>query len=201
MGGTVLDVVKQKNSDEVKTIDALRIKKYYSIYISQNKTKSFQDFVSNCRAPIEHFFDDHTSCDPTWCWAKSIDERLHHAITKTVNEKNISVDEPTPDTIPNEMGSMEYLLSTDLLYDALKNYWLDALDIENRNGDDVELEDVRQGDEEYTPASDEDNDDCTDESFDDDDDDVTNFMMDDLHYEIVICDVIDNYSIKKMVFY
>ena len=63
-----------RNPDEIKTIDALRLKKYTACYISQNRDGNFEKFVQNARAPIEYLFANHEFCDNSWCWSKEIDE-------------------------------------------------------------------------------------------------------------------------------
>ena len=206
MGKAVFGVVqKTKNPDEVKTIDALRIKKYYSLYISQNKTKHFDEFVANARAPIEHLFDNHVFCDPTWCWAKTINDKLHNAITKTVNEKKVT----SNDVLLNGDDSIEDVTTDDLSYEALENHWLEALDIQYGDGDeyghgDGDVERLTKNgdvDEEYNPGSDVDDDEFDEDTEEEDDDDEDrNFMTDELNYELAICDVMDNYSIEKTIF-
>ena len=87
MGKAIFKLVsKTKNKDEVKTIDALRLKKYFSLYIAQNKMKPFEEFVTNAKAPIEHLFQDHTFCDESWCYAKSISQKLHNTIQISVQK-------------------------------------------------------------------------------------------------------------------
>ena len=55
--------VKSKNPQKIKTIDALRIKKYTSLYIHQNRSVDFKQFVSNAMAPVVHLFNDHSFCN------------------------------------------------------------------------------------------------------------------------------------------
>ena len=73
-------VTKTKKLDEVKMIDALRLKKYVSCYISQNRNGDFDKFVSNAKAPVEHLFDNHEFCDDSWCYAKDISNKTHQII-------------------------------------------------------------------------------------------------------------------------
>ena len=55
-------VTKNKDGTQVKTIDALRLKKYYSCYINQFRVGPFEKFVANAAAPIEHMFGNHSFC-------------------------------------------------------------------------------------------------------------------------------------------
>ena len=61
-------VTKNKDPDRVTNIDALRLKTYTSYYIMQNRSGDFEEFVKSAYAPVEHLFDNHESCSPTWCW-------------------------------------------------------------------------------------------------------------------------------------
>ena len=63
-----------KDPDKCKTVDATRIKRYTSYYIRQNRSGPLLDFVANAKAPIEHLFNDHTWCNPSWCWSKEVQE-------------------------------------------------------------------------------------------------------------------------------
>ena len=94
-------------------------------------------------------------------------------------------------------------------YEALETYWLEALDIENGdgdgdgdgNGDAQHRNTLGDIDEDYTPGSDVEDDECDEETEDEEeDDDDRNFMTDELNYELAICVVIDNYSIEKTIF-
>ena len=88
MGKAIFKVVtKTKNPDEVRSIDALRWKKYFSCYVAQNKTKGLDTFINNANAALEHLFNNHTFCDSSWCWAKSIDDQLHEIITTSDKQK------------------------------------------------------------------------------------------------------------------
>ena len=81
-------VASTKNPDEVKHVDALRLRKYTSCYITWHRTDDFSSFLHNARAPVEHLFSNHEFCDASWCWTKEIDERLHNII-KNAMEKLI----------------------------------------------------------------------------------------------------------------
>ena len=70
-------VSSSKDPDRVKNIDALRLKKYFSCYINQNRSISFQYFRDNAFAPAEHLFDNHEFCDAAWCWSKDLMEKSH----------------------------------------------------------------------------------------------------------------------------
>ena len=50
-----------------KKIDFLRVKKYTSCYIYQNKKTPLNDLVQHARAPIEHMFNVHEWFDAEWC--------------------------------------------------------------------------------------------------------------------------------------
>ena len=60
-------VKKTKDPNSVKTIDALRLKKYLSCYIMQGRDQDFETFYNNRYAPLEYIFDNHAYCSPVWC--------------------------------------------------------------------------------------------------------------------------------------
>ena len=68
-------ITNTKDPSKCKKIDFLRVKKYISCYIYQNKSSPLEDLVKRARAPIEHLFNVHKWCDPEWCWSKSLDDQ------------------------------------------------------------------------------------------------------------------------------
>ena len=80
-------VSSTKNPDEVKHVDALRLRKYTSCYITRHRTDDFTSFFRNARAPVEHLFSNHEFCDASWCWTKEIDERLHNVIKNAMKKR------------------------------------------------------------------------------------------------------------------
>ena len=72
--------VKSKNAQKIKTIDALRIKKYTSLYIHQNRTRDFSSFLTNAMVPVEHLFDNHSFCNPEWCYSKALEDKIDEII-------------------------------------------------------------------------------------------------------------------------
>ena len=48
---------------------AKRLKKNWGYMIAENKNKEMSEFVSASKAPVHHFFNDHTYCG-SWCQAK-----------------------------------------------------------------------------------------------------------------------------------
>ena len=76
---------KVSKTKPIKNIDAMRIKKYTSCYIVQNREGDFNKFVANALAPIEHLFNEHSYCDAEWCWSKEMDEKVHEILTTKTN--------------------------------------------------------------------------------------------------------------------
>ena len=72
-----------KNPDEIKMIDALRLKTYISCYILQNRNGDFDKFVANAKAPVEHLFDNHEFCDESWCYAKELTCRTEQLVVQS----------------------------------------------------------------------------------------------------------------------
>ena len=66
---------KASNLNTIKNDDAMRIKKYTSCYIIQNRTKDIGRFVHNAVALIEHLLNEHSFCDASWCCNKEISEK------------------------------------------------------------------------------------------------------------------------------
>ena len=58
----------------------------------QNRTKSFDEFVNSCKAPLEHMFNNHEFCGEEWCWAKSLNnitmELLEQHLIKDKKNEN-----------------------------------------------------------------------------------------------------------------
>ena len=82
----VFKMVKQtKKQDEVKKIDAMRLKKYITCYITQYREGDFEYFFKNALAPLEHLFDSHLFCDKKWCWHKELEERSQQIIQAAKN--------------------------------------------------------------------------------------------------------------------
>ena len=65
-------------------LDALRMKKYYSYYIKQNRSKPLEWLEANAMAPLNHLFGNHTLCSSNWCTCKAMEER---PISTTEGEK------------------------------------------------------------------------------------------------------------------
>ena len=43
-----------RNPDEIKNIDALRLKKYIVCYVHQHWNENFDNFVQNAKAPVAY---------------------------------------------------------------------------------------------------------------------------------------------------
>ena len=80
-------VSKTKAINRIKNIDTMRIKKYTSCYIVQNREGDFNKFVANVLAPIEHLFNEHSYCDAEWCWSKEMDEKVHEILSTKTKSK------------------------------------------------------------------------------------------------------------------
>ena len=78
---------KTRDNKRIKMIDALRIKKYTSLYVFQNRTGSFDKFVNNALAPVEHLFNEHSFCDSAWCWSRELEEQVDKILVHKMNMK------------------------------------------------------------------------------------------------------------------
>ena len=208
-------VTKTKNIDEVRTVDVLRLKKYFSFYISQNKHKSFDEFKRNIRSPIEHLFGDHTYCDSSWCWAKDYDDFVHKSIIDKMEKHSNQTNNDEITVTNNIRESMS--VAGDSTYDAVGSamvdeakdddyaedidlQWAEALNVDAM----IDTTDWMDSDDgskdEWSPdtvRSDE-------ESSVDDDDEVVgsidDLVMEELKYEAAICEDLENYGIEQTVF-
>ena len=72
-------------------LDALRMKKYYSYFIKQNRTKDIEWIVDHALAPLDHMFGDHHLCSTSWCRAKLMED----ANTTETHDKAIKKSERT----------------------------------------------------------------------------------------------------------
>jgi hypothetical protein len=79
-------VTKTKDPSKCKNLDALRLKKYTGCYFSQSRNKPLKEFISSALAPVEHLFNSHTWCDPSWCWAKSLDDVTYKYYTDLMKD-------------------------------------------------------------------------------------------------------------------
>ena len=59
----------------------MRHKKYTSCYIHQNRNGDLKKFVRNMIAPVKHLFNDHSFCDPAWCWSKDVQQNVEKILT------------------------------------------------------------------------------------------------------------------------
>ena len=77
-----------KSQSKCTNIDALRIKKYHGYMLKQSRNLTLEEITNNCKAVIEHLFDNHEYCDVAWCKPKRIKAEVQRLI-----ETNYS---PTP---------------------------------------------------------------------------------------------------------
>ena len=64
-------------------LDCLRLKKYYSYYIKNNRQKSVEDIMDHIMAPLDHIFDDHKYCNSRWCHKERREEkRIPNSVAK-----------------------------------------------------------------------------------------------------------------------
>ena len=71
VAGSFFELCKGKKSDIRATkLDAFRMKKYYSYFIKQNRSKGLSWLREHAMAPLNHMFDDHSLCHSSWCHRK-----------------------------------------------------------------------------------------------------------------------------------
>ena len=205
-------VTKTKTIDEVRTIDVLRLKKYFSLYISQNKNKGFKQFKKNINAPVEHLFDNHCFCDSSWCWAKSVDDFMHENIVQTVNSQSTNNElvqqndiVTGANTLNTNIISQEDDMSLaigpikgNLMELDVEGEWVDALNLHNTLNNEGRLDSENKGDDSEGDSS--------VEIDDDDDDDLSvedaaeNLYVEEMNYESAICENLNNYGIEQTIF-
>jgi hypothetical protein len=95
-------VKKNKDPNSIKTIDAMRLKKYLSCYIRQCRTDDFDTFFANRYAALEHLFDNHVHCNGTWCYHRHVQDVLHKKIIE--NRQGA----PAVDSVPRDVIAPEY---------------------------------------------------------------------------------------------
>ena len=95
-------VKKNKDPNSIKTIDAMRLKKYLSCYIRQCRTEDFETFFANRYAALEHLFDNHVHCNGAWCYHKHVQDILHKKITENLQGA------PAVDSVPRGVPLPEY---------------------------------------------------------------------------------------------
>ena len=125
-----------KNPDEIKNIEALRLKKYTGCYISKNRTGDFEQFVRNAKAPIEHLFGNHQFCDKSWCWSREIENVRQEIHNDSTNLKyGGTVDQQTSLTNITNNGILDDQAKT---FDEIEAEWLEALGITDQDETDSE---------------------------------------------------------------
>ena len=144
-------------------------------------------------------FGDHNFCDKEWCWAKGIGEKLHDAITKTVN-KNFNSANQTDNTHHSDAIESSDALDDSAAnsYGRLENDWLEALNIDDLPNE-YNDEDGSEDSGEFIPNEDE-SDDDDDSAMDPVDESFEELSMKELNYQLAITDVMDQYSIEKLSF-
>ena len=161
--------------------------------------KPFEEFVRNAQAPIEHLFQDHTFCDKSWCYAKNISESLHDAITNSVqtkcnaqheNETHLFDSQEQFRTDADDHESSTKGPIREFSYEDLEKQWVKALDLDSSIFEDDEGSD----NDEFKPI------DTDDGSSDEEVDELDPEVVDELNYEVAICDVLDDYNIERTVF-
>ena len=86
-------VSNTKDPSKCKKVDALRLKKYIGCFISQSKNLPLKEFCSLAKAPVEHLFNCHEWCDPSWCWARNLSDSIFKEITTKMKTTCLNVDE------------------------------------------------------------------------------------------------------------
>lgn len=71
VAGAFFDLVKANK--KMTKLDALRLKKYYSYFIKQNRTKTTEYLQEHDMSPLHHIFDDHYLYDPSWCYTQKVE--------------------------------------------------------------------------------------------------------------------------------
>ena len=90
VGNIMFELVK--NIKEMNKLDALRIKKYYSFYVKQNRKYGIDALMEKRYCPIDHLFDDHMNCDALWCEKKRIEnEKESSSVANIVTQSKTMV--------------------------------------------------------------------------------------------------------------
>ena len=161
-------------------------------------------------------FGDHTYCDSSWCWARDCNEFVHKAIMDKINEKTFNA------------NNNEHLLTD--LNDGVNDGQGDGVDDDvevniNNNEDNEETVDIETEwaealivrfdaiDEtnELMESDDGSGDEWMPEGLHSDDDSrineegkltctIDDLLMEEMQYEVAICDNLDNYGIEQTVF-
>ena len=112
VAGAFFETTKGPQSDTRATkLDALRMKKYYSYFIKQHCKKDIEWLMDHAMAPLNHLFDDHALCDPSWCHKR-----------KKLDKEQSSGDDGPPVDPKDERDSKTYYrskVSNGKLYDEM----------------------------------------------------------------------------------
>ena len=94
---------KAKSESFVTKSDALRMKLYMAAYVRSNRDKdgiSSAEMSKNIWCTLEHLFDNHDLCSPTFCW--KLKEKLKHQNYKEKTGNNLTnmQTDPTRTNVP-----------------------------------------------------------------------------------------------------
>ena len=59
------------------------MKRYLGYWLKQNRLKSIEWMMEHADAPLNHMFNDHSLCDPSWCWIKEKHMKNDHKSCKS----------------------------------------------------------------------------------------------------------------------
>lgn len=101
VGNIMFELVK--SIKDMNKLDALRIKKYYSFYVKQNRKYGIDALMAKRYCPIDHLFDDHLNCDALWCEKKRIEnEKESSLVTNIVT--------PCKKMVSNEIAEIDQII-------------------------------------------------------------------------------------------
>lgn len=96
----------------ITKLDALRLQKYHSYFIKQNRHKPMEYLREHKMVPLYHLYDEHHVCAPNWCHKQSTEhpQRFKDVVKNleyismigcNTNEPTAETNKPTPPVVCN----------------------------------------------------------------------------------------------------
>ena len=79
----------------------MRIKKYTSLYIHQNRNGGFKKFLANDIVPVKYLFNHHSFCNPEWCHSKVLYNKIDELILSKKNKWYVIYDAANNNNLSN----------------------------------------------------------------------------------------------------
>ena len=84
IAGAFSELVRSINN--MKTLDALKLKRYYLYCTNMNRKQSAKEISKNVMVHLDHIFDDHRLYYSKWCYKKCTEEDTTRSVDETTEK-------------------------------------------------------------------------------------------------------------------